>query len=181
MALAARIIAPRPIRTPSEWGAASREYGQTSGHPGPRNPWITPWLARWADETASGRWLSTTAITASQTGKPECLLDLIGQMADEQPGPIIYVAPSQDFIRDQFEPRLQAMLDEVPSLAAKAKRGHQPKFKKTVGGVPIRLAHAGSSTALKSDPAARGRERARSRAVTPPTSDDRIRPLRRTP
>lgn len=48
-----------------------------------------------------------------------------------------------------------SLLDEARTLAQKVVRGRKmKKTRKVVAGVPIRLAHAGSSTALKSDPAA---------------------------
>jgi phage terminase large subunit GpA-like protein len=48
-----------------------------------------------------------------------------------------------------------ALLDQAPTLADKVARGKRmTKTRKIVAGVPLRLAHAGSSTALKSDPAA---------------------------
>lgn len=47
-----------------------------------------------------------------------------------------------------------ALLDSAPSLANKVQRGKRmTKSRKVIGGVPLRLAHAGSSAALKSDPA----------------------------
>jgi len=82
-------------------------------------------------------------------GKTECQLDLIGQTLDQTPAPIIYVAPSQDFLRDEIEPRLTAMIENAPSLRAKAWRGRKStKFRKVVGGVPVRLLWAGSATQL---------------------------------
>jgi phage terminase large subunit GpA-like protein len=48
-----------------------------------------------------------------------------------------------------------ALLDEAPYAEGKVARGKRmTKTRKVIAGVPLRLAHAGSSTALKSDPAA---------------------------
>jgi phage terminase large subunit GpA-like protein len=93
--------------------------------------------------------------TAAQTAKTEGILDLLGARLDQRPAPVLYVGPTKDFLVDQFEPRLMAMLDEAPVLAAKVQRGKKSKKTlKRIAGVTVRLAHAGSSTALKSDPAA---------------------------
>lgn len=90
----------------------------------------------------------------AQGGKSEALLDIMGQRLDQEPCPILYVGPSKQFLTEQFEPRVMALLDEAPSLAAKVARGKRmTKTRKVIAGVPLRLAHAGSSTALKSDPA----------------------------
>src|SRR3954462_1078509 len=46
-----------------------------------------------------------------------------------------------------------ALLDGAPSLAGKVARGKRmTKTRKVIAGVPLRLAHAGSSNAIKSDP-----------------------------
>ena len=91
---------------------------------------------------------------SAQSGKSETLLDIIGQRLDEQPAPILYVGPTRKFIEEQWEPRIMALLDEAPTLAGKVARGKRmTKSRKVIAGVPLRLAHAGSSSALKSDPA----------------------------
>lgn len=92
-------------------------------------------------------------VVGAQMGKTEGILDLIGERLDTSPVPIIYVGPSQQFIREQFEPRIMDLLDEAPALSKKVGRGQKnKKTRKVISGVPLRLAHGGSSTALKSDP-----------------------------
>jgi phage terminase large subunit GpA-like protein len=94
-------------------------------------------------------------VTASQSGKTEALLDIAGQRLDQKPAPILYVGPNKQFLTEQFEPRVMGLLDEAPTLADKVARGKRmTKTRKVIAGVPFRLAHAGSSAALKSDPAA---------------------------
>lgn len=89
---------------------------------------------------------------SAQLGKTETLLDVLGQRLDQAPVPILYVGPTYDFIREQFEPRLMALLDEAPILASKVSRGKRmTKTRKVIAGVPLRLAAAGASTSLKSD------------------------------
>ena len=91
----------------------------------------------------------------AQMGKTDLELDLIGHRLDQRPAPILYVGPTREFVTDQFEPRVMTLLDEAPTLKAKVARGKRmKKTKKMVAGVPLRLAHGGSSSALKSDPAA---------------------------
>ena len=97
------------------------------------------------------------AVTAAQSGKTEALLDVMGSRLDQRPAPIIYVGPSREFVTDQFEPRFMDLLDEAPRLADKVVRGRRmKKTVKWIAGVKVRLASAGSSTALKSDPAGLG-------------------------
>ena len=108
-----------------------------------------------ARAVASGRYARVVAVTAAQSGKTDTLLDIIGHRIDQRPAPILYVGPSLEFNTTQFEPRLMELFDQAPALASKLIRGRRMKQTlKHIAGVRVRLAHAGSSTALKSDPAA---------------------------
>lgn len=123
--------------------------------PGPRDPTLTPYTIPWARAVSSGQCGIGVFVCGSQMAKTDTVLDIIGERLDRRPAPILYVGPSKEFNTDQFEPRLMALLDEAPTLAGKVARGKRmKKTRKVIAGVPIRLAHAGSSTALKSDPAA---------------------------
>jgi phage terminase large subunit GpA-like protein len=103
----------------------------------------------------NGGYRRVVAVTSAQSGKTDSMLDIIGARLDQRPAPIIYVGPTREFLTDQFEPRLMGLLDEAESLRNKVVRGRRmKKTLKHVAGVRIRLAHAGSSSALKSDPAA---------------------------
>ena len=142
-------------QTPDEWAAKNRSYAHTTGLPGPRNPYLTPYMVPLARAVASGLYERAAAATSAQSAKTETALDLIGHRLEQKPAPILFVGPSAEFNRDQFEPRLTAMLEECASLNAKFLRGKKEKKSlKIVAGVRVRLASGASSTALKSDPAA---------------------------
>lgn len=103
---------------------------------------------------AAGTHRRVVIAVAAQCGKSETLLDLIGHRLDQAPGPILYVGPNRQFLNEQWEPRVMELLDQVPMLAAKVARGKRmTRTRKVIAGVPFRLAHGGSSSALKSDPA----------------------------
>ena len=103
---------------------------------------------------AEGTHKRVVAVTAAQSGKTDTMLDVIGHRLDQRPAPILYVGPSLEFNTGQFEPRLMELLDQAAALAHKVVRGRRMRQTlKTIAGVRVRLAHAGSSTALKSDPA----------------------------
>ena len=88
------------------------------------------------------------------THNTDTMLDVMGHRLDQRPAPILYVGPSLEFNTGQFEPRLMELLDQAAALAHKVVRGRRMRQTlKTIAGVRVRLAHAGSSTALKSDPA----------------------------
>ena len=95
-----------------------------------------------------------TLITGTQASKTDGVLDAIGWRIDTAPRPQLYVGPSQDFVSNTFEPRLMELFDQAPRLAALVARGKKnKKTRKTVAGVSIRLAWAGSATSLASDQA----------------------------
>lgn len=152
--LAAELMRPRERLLPDEWGAANRVYPPHTGVPGPRDPWLTPYMVYAMRALASGDYKRVVVACGAQMGKTDGILDVIGERMDTKPVPIIYVGPGKEFNVDQFEPRLMQLFDESATLGAKVMRGKKmKKTRKLVSGVPIRLAHAGSSTALKSDPA----------------------------
>jgi hypothetical protein len=68
---------------------------------------------------ASGIFKRVVMVFGAQTGKSELMLDVAGQRLDQRPGPILYVGPSKQFLTEQFEPRVMALLDEAPTLMAK--------------------------------------------------------------
>lgn len=154
----ARLLWKAKNQTPDEWGAANRVYGPGTGKPGQRNPHLTPYAVTFGRAFADPKYRRVVLVMAAQTAKTETLLDVIGERLDNRPAPILYVGPSKEFVTDQFEPRLRGLFEQAKSLQSKMIGGidgkRQKKTLKRVNGTTIRLAHAGSSTALKSDPAA---------------------------
>jgi phage terminase large subunit GpA-like protein len=147
-------LRPTEKTTPDAWARTNRTYPATAGVPGPRDPFLTPYMVPVARAVAARRHKRVVAVTAAQSGKTDTVLDVIGHRLDQAPVPILSVGPTQQFNREQFEPRITGLLDEAPSLTKKVARGKRStKTRKVIAGVPLRLAHGGSSTALKSDPA----------------------------
>ena len=148
------LIRAPALTTPDARAQANRIYGPETGLPGPRNPYLSPSMVPLGRAAVSSLYRRVVGVTGAQTGKTDTVLDVIGQRLDQRPTPIIYVGPSNEFNRDQFEPRLRRMIDECEGLGDKLVRGRrEKKTLKTVAGVRVRLASAASSTSLKSDPA----------------------------
>lgn len=157
--LAAKSFWKGKSQTPAEWGAENRIYPPGSGVPGQRDPALTPYAIPFSAQFgANPKYRRVVLTTAAQMAKTESFLDIMGERLDNRPSPILYVGPSKEFVTDQFEPRLVELFRQSASLRAKVLGGidgkRQKKTLKRVAGVRVRLAHAGSSTALKSDPAA---------------------------
>lgn len=146
---------PAKVLTPDKWAARHRVYGQDKAVPGPRDVELTPYIVPFERAVVSGDYRRVVLVTGAQSGKTEGMLDLIGQRLDQRPAPVLYVGPSKQFLREQFEPRIMTLIEESDTLSAKvASDRRMTQTRKIIAGVPLRLAHAGSSTALKSDPAA---------------------------
>jgi phage terminase large subunit GpA-like protein len=145
-------------QTPDAWAAANRIYGPETGVPGARDPSLTPYIIPFVRAFDDPRYRRVVLCCGAQMGKTDALLDIIGERLDNRPVPIIYAAPTRESACDQFEPRLVELFRQSTSLASKVLGGldskRQKKTLKRVNGARVRLAHAGSSTALKSDPAA---------------------------
>lgn len=157
-ARAAKSLWKTKRQTPDVWGAENRVYGPETGKPGQRDPSLTPYNLPFARSFGDLRYRRIVQVEGAQMGKTESFLDIIGERLDNRPAPIIYVGPSKEFLTDQFEPRLVGLFRQAKRLGRKVLGGINGKRQKTtlkrVAGVRVRLAHAGSSTALKSDPAA---------------------------
>lgn len=88
----------------------------------------------------------------TQMGKTASMFNIIGRKLDDDPAPVLYVGPTKSNLENVIEPQLSSMLNECASLKAKMPRA-QKKLKKSVAGVSLRLAWAGSPTELASQPA----------------------------
>ena len=150
-----RLMRPQPTVTVAEWAAKYRYNPPSSDLPGRFDPNLTPYMIEPAQAAADCVAKRIVIVTSAQSGKTETQLSLIGHRLDQRPAPIIYVGPNKQFAVEQVEPRIMQLLDSAPTLADKVLRGKRmTKTRKLIAGVPFRLAHAGSSAALKSDPAA---------------------------
>lgn len=146
-----KILTPRPRTNPVKW-AANREYPETAGHPGPRNPHKTPYMVPFAMAVHSRTHKRVVLVVSAQSGKTETFMDCIGERLDTAPVPTLYVGPSKQFLTEQFEPRLDDLMQNTVLKDRLAPKSKQKKTRKVINGVPLRLAHGGSSTAMKSDP-----------------------------
>ena len=103
---------------------------------------------------ADGHYATIVAVMGSQMGKTEAVLNVIGHRLDDDPVPILYIAPTKSFIEGVFEPRYKVMVEQCASLKAKRRPGLKEKNTlKHIAGVKVRLAWAGSATELAGDPA----------------------------
>lgn len=103
---------------------------------------------------SGARYKTVVAVMGSQMGKTEMVLNVIGHKIDDDPVPILYIAPTKSFVENVMEPRYRAMVLSCASLLAKKRPGLKEKnTQKEIAGVKFRMAWAGSATELAGDPA----------------------------
>ncbi len=142
---------------PDLWAAENRIYPAHAPVPGPRDPTLTPYAIAPMRALAAGEHKRVVSVFGAQMGKTDGFLDAIGERMDRAPVPMIYCGPSREFIATQFEPRIMELVEQAETLKRKFAFGKRnTKTRKLFSGVPLRLATAGSSKALKSDPAGIG-------------------------
>lgn len=147
------MMKPAERATPDEWARKHRVYPQTAGVPGPREPNLTPYVIAPVRAVHARTHKKVVLACGAQMGKSDGSLDIIGARFDSAPVPTLYLGPTKQFLQEQWEPRVTELLDDTPTLSRKVSRGKKWKqLRKLISGVPLRLAHGGSSTAIKSDP-----------------------------
>lgn len=151
----ARGVTPRERITVSQWADANRIISSKQG--AEHGEWRTsrnPLLREPMDS------LATPGVTALmfpiQLGKSEILLNGLGYMMTQQPGPAMLCYPSEISLKKGLLQKVQPMLEETPavratltSLASRESSNTQT-FKDFAGG-QLWLEHAGSPVRLKSN------------------------------
>lgn len=64
---------------------------------------------------------------------------------------MLYVGPTMKHVTEQIEPRFVELVDQSARLSAKRPFRKETQTRKVIAGAVVRLAHGGSSAALKSD------------------------------
>lgn len=106
-------------------------------------------------EVSNTRRKRIVAVLSSQTGKTDGQLNIVGHRINDDPAPILYVGPTKSNVEKVIEPRIMKMIRGVPALHEQLAKGKSSsKTYKSIAGVSVRLAWAGSATELASQDAA---------------------------
>jgi phage terminase large subunit GpA-like protein len=96
-------------------------------------------------------------MAGAQLGKTEGILNVIGQIMDQVPGPTMVVMPTEETSRDWSRDRLTPMINSTPELAklfgTSAKNPNNSTGRKAFPGGYIKIAYATSAAGLRSRPA----------------------------
>ncbi len=116
------LLKPSTRTTPDEWARRNRVYPPTAGVPGPRKPELTPYIIPFERAIHDRTHRRVIGVFNAQSGKTEGILDVIGERLDTNPVPTLYVGPTSQMLKEQFEPRIMQLLDEAPALDKKVAR-----------------------------------------------------------
>lgn len=151
----AAALVPPPKRTPDQWADQCRVLPPGCAEPGPFRSARTPYMVPIVRAMADPHYRRVVVVCGAQMGKTDALLNAIGARLDDDPVAAIYVGPTRSFVESQLEPRLMSMIRSAPTLHRKLHAGKAGNLKtrKTIAGVTVRLAWAGSATELSSQAA----------------------------
>lgn len=149
---------PPKKQTVSEWADENRILvSESSAIPGPWRTSRTPYLKEPMDAfTQAGIW-KIVFMSGSQTGKTETELNSMGRAIDVDPGPILYVQPTDDFAEDFSKRRVAPMIKACKPLnkkvyEAKSRDAGNTITMKTFPGGSVSFTGANSPTELAGRP-----------------------------
>lgn len=147
------LVQAPPPRTSDEWARDKRIMPPSSPRPGPFNPDVNPYMRPVAWAFAQPCFDRVTFITATQMGKSVTMENIIGHRLDEDPTPIMYIAPTAPLLKDAVVPKFDDMIAECESLTAKLDARRSTTFVKWIAGTKLRFVWAGSPSGLSADSA----------------------------
>lgn len=106
--------------TVSEWAEKNRRLSlESSAEAGPWRNERTPYLREVMDSFSNPRVRHIVFVAASQVGKSEAELNILGYIMDEDPGSILFIHPVKDDAKDFSKLRIAPMIRDTPVLKRK--------------------------------------------------------------
>jgi phage terminase large subunit GpA-like protein len=152
------ILIPPPDTTVTQWADTNRVLvRESSAETGSWKTSRTPYLRAIQDAISDRRTRKIVCMMASQLGKTEAILNAIGYFADLDPGPLMYVLPTEKLAKAYSTTRLQPMISATPVLRGKfsdqrSRDGSNNKIEKSFPGGYITMASAESPAELAGRP-----------------------------
>lgn len=116
----AQAISPPPDLSVSQWADAKRVLsGKASAEPGPWRTERAEYTREIMDAFSDPQVSTVAFMAASQLGKTEILLNILGYLIDVDPCPVGVAVPNTNLVKDFSKARLTPMLDACPSLTEK--------------------------------------------------------------
>ena len=122
-AVVARVLAgmkPPDDLTVTQWAEKKRRLStESSAEPGPWKTRRTPYLREVMDSFTDPRIRRIVMVAASQVGKSEFEMNVIGYIMDEDPGSILFIHPTTIDAKEFSKLRIAPMIRDCPTLRRK--------------------------------------------------------------
>lgn len=149
---------PPKRQTVSEWADENRVLvSESSAEPGPWRTSRAPYLQAPMDAfTQPGVW-KIVIMAGSQVGKTEAEMNMMGRAIDVDPGPMLFVLPTDDFSEDFSKRRVAPMIKACKPLSRKVYEAKSRDAGNTIGmktfpGGSVTFTGANSPTELAGRP-----------------------------
>lgn len=144
--------------TVAEWADKYRRLPATAAESGPWRTSRTPYLREPMEAFTDPKVQKIVMVAASQVGKSEMILNMIGYIIDQDPGSILFVQPTLDDARKFSRLRVASTISDSPRLKAKvadvkAKDSGNTMLQKSFPGGMLTITGSNSASALASTPA----------------------------
>ena len=137
---AASACVPRPRLSVSAWADAYRRIAPgTSPEPGPWRTDRVPYLRGIMDALNDPNVETVVVMMASQLGKTECMLNILGYFVDQDPSPILLVLPTIEAVEGFSKERIETTFGATPALRGKLEQGKDGRSTSRKSGQTIRL------------------------------------------
>jgi phage terminase large subunit GpA-like protein len=154
----ARIVAPPPKLTVSEWADLYRRLSsESSSEPGQWRTDRAPYQRQIMDAINDPEVDTIVIMSSAQVGKTEILLNAIGYFIDYDPSPILVIQPTVEMAKTFSKDRLAPMLRDTPALRgkvadARSRDSGNTVLHKVFPGGHITMVGANSPSGLASRP-----------------------------
>lgn len=154
----AKLVAPPPKLTVSEWADAERILSiESSAEPGKWRTDRAPYQKEILDSVNNPDYEDIIIKASSQVGKSEIINNIIGYFIDYEPAPILLIMPTVDVAEDYSKDRIAPMIRDTPALAkkvgdAKSRDGNNTLLHKKFPGGHLTLVGANAPAGLASRP-----------------------------
>lgn len=144
--------------TVSEWAEQRRRLStESSAEPGPWRTSRTPYLREPMDAFTDPKVRRIVMVAASQVGKSELELNIIGYIIDEDPGSILFVHPTTIDAKEFSKLRVAPMIRDCPTIrkkvaAPKSRDSGNTVLQKTYPGGILTMCGSTEAHALASKP-----------------------------
>ena len=149
---------PPANQTVSEWADENRVLvSESSSEPGRWNTDRAPYQREIMDAFTQPGISEIVVMASAQVGKSEIELNMMGRAIDIDPGPILYVQPTDKVAEDYSKRRIAPMISACPSLRvkvykAKGRDSNNTLTMKTFPGGSLSIIGANSPSDLASKP-----------------------------